>query len=320
MPGRIGSLRDAIVRRVVMGMIEKSQLPPVNRLRDQHGLGPVASVDELFRKAPLILVTTAKPFEYAVSDWGPDVVMIGACAWEPPARTPEWLDAIEQPIVLVTTSSEFQDDSILVRTALEAFATEPVHVVATVPAGSAASFNVPSNATIAEFVSHSRVLERAAVAITHGGAGATQKALVHGVPVCVVPFGRDQFETARRVEVSKSGTRLPAKKLTPDRLRAATNEAMKMTAGARSVAAGYLATGGAATGADAIEQRLLRSHSKVQELSKTAVRFEETANGHGVEGTTCNYDSTTGTSGSIAVTRRSPATVRNADWHRTRTT
>ena len=28
--------------------------------------------------------------------------------------------------------------------------------------------------------------------------GATQKALAHGVPVCAVPFGRDQFEVARR--------------------------------------------------------------------------------------------------------------------------
>src|SRR6476660_3864572 len=39
-------------------------------------------------------------------------------------------------------------------------------------------------------------------------------ALARGVPVCVVPHGRDQFEVARRVEFSHSGTRLPAKKLT----------------------------------------------------------------------------------------------------------
>ncbi len=28
--------------------------------------------------------------------------------------------------------------------------------------------------------------------IIHSGVGATQKALAHGVPVCAVPFGRDQ--------------------------------------------------------------------------------------------------------------------------------
>jgi UDP:flavonoid glycosyltransferase YjiC (YdhE family) len=45
--------------------------------------------------------------------------------------------------------------------------------------------------------------------------GSTQKALAHGVPVCVVPFGRDQLEVARRVEVAEAGTRLSARRLGP---------------------------------------------------------------------------------------------------------
>jgi UDP:flavonoid glycosyltransferase YjiC (YdhE family) len=101
------------------------------------------------------------------------------------------------------------------------------------------------------------VLDRAVCAVTHGGMGATQKALAHGVPVCVVPFGRDQFEVARRVEVARCGTRLPAKKLSPLRLRAKVREAMTMTDGAKWVAAGFVATGGVARGADLFEQRVL---------------------------------------------------------------
>jgi hypothetical protein len=46
-----------------------------------------------------------------------------------------------------------------------------------------------------------------------------QKALARGVPVCAVPFGRDQLEVARRVEVAGAGTRLPASRLSPDHLR-----------------------------------------------------------------------------------------------------
>jgi UDP:flavonoid glycosyltransferase YjiC (YdhE family) len=87
--------------------------------------------------------------------------------------------------------------------------------------------------------------------------GATQKALAHGVPVCVVPFGRDQFEVARRVEVARCGTRLPAKKLSAERLRMKVREAITMTDGAKRVAAGFAATGGAARGADLYEQRIL---------------------------------------------------------------
>ena len=52
------------------------------------------------------------------TDHDPDVVMIGACSWDPPQEAPGWLEDIARPVVLVTTSSEFQDDGVLVRTAL----------------------------------------------------------------------------------------------------------------------------------------------------------------------------------------------------------
>ncbi len=96
---------------------------------------------------------------------------------------------------------------------------------------------------------HGEVLDRACCAITHGGMGTTVKALDRGVPVCVVPFARDQAEVARRVEVAGCGIRLPAEKLTAARLRGAVRTAMTMTDGARRVAAGFAATGGVRRGA-----------------------------------------------------------------------
>lgn len=244
-------------------------LPRLNALRGDLALPPVASADEFLRKAPLMLVATAKPFEYAATNWGTDVIMTGASTWDPPVDEPAWLTAIDRPVVLVTTSSEFQDDGVLVRTAVAAFRDEPVHVVATMPAGIPAGLQIPPNATVKEFVPHSAVLGRAAVAVTHGGMGSTQKALAKGVPVCVVPFGRDQLEVARRVEVSRSGIRLPARRLTPERLKAAVKAAMAMTEGAKRVAAGYSAAGGASAAADAIETRLLHSRQSPR-TGKTA--------------------------------------------------
>jgi UDP:flavonoid glycosyltransferase YjiC (YdhE family) len=120
---------------------------------------------------------------------------------------------------------------------------------------------VSANATVCRFVPHGVVLDRAVCAVTHGGMGATQKALARGVPVCVVPFGRDQFEVARRVEVAQCGTRLPAKKLSVLRLREKVREAMTMTDGAKRVAAGFAATGGPARGADLFEDRVLGLHT-----------------------------------------------------------
>ena len=256
--GALGRPRDRALRPLVMGTMGRAFLPPLNQMRGELGLAELASTDDLLLRPPLLLYFSAEPFEYPRSDWPDSVVMVGASAWEPSAVTPAWLDQIDDPIVLVTTSSEYQDDGRLVDVALEALADLPVHVVATVPASHASAGRaLPANAHVVPFVPHAKVLPRAVCAITHGGMGATQKALAHGVPVCAVPFGRDQLEVARRVEVARAGVRLPARRLTKDRLRSAVRSAMTMTAGAEQVAAGFTSTGGPAAAADALEGRLL---------------------------------------------------------------
>jgi UDP:flavonoid glycosyltransferase YjiC (YdhE family) len=74
--------------------------------------------------------------------------------------------------------------------------------------------------------------------------------------VCAVPFGRDQFEVARRVEVAAAGTRLPARRLTAQRLREKVKGAMTCAQGAQLIAAAFAAAGGPARAADAIEHLL----------------------------------------------------------------
>jgi MGT family glycosyltransferase len=233
-------------------------LPGVNAVRADLGLDPLAGVGELFTRPPALLYLTVEGFDYPRSDWPASIHRIGPGTWDPPAEPPAWLEDIDRPIVLVTTSSEFQGDGRLVATALEALADEPVHVVATLPSADPAGFAAPANAHVLPFVPHAPLLARAACAITHGGMGATQKALAAGVPVCVVPFGRDQLEVARRVVVAGAGTRVNARRLSPARLRAAVREAMGMRDGATRMAAGFAAAGGGPAGADALEALLQR--------------------------------------------------------------
>jgi MGT family glycosyltransferase len=260
LPGILGDVRDASVRPIVRHLFDRPMLPRVNAVRVELGVAPVTSVDDLMRRAPLLLTVGGEPFEYPHPGWGDLVHHIGACVFEPPTTaTPDWIDAIDRPVVLVNTSSLRQPDTSLGRTALQALADEDVHVVATFPAGVPADLPRPANATVCQFVPHAAVLERASCAITHGGMGTTLKALDRGVPVVVVPFARDQAEVARRVQVAHCGTRLAARRLTPARLRVKVRKAMTMTDGARRVAAGFAATGGVAHGADLIEQRVLGS-------------------------------------------------------------
>ena len=206
-------------------------MPAVNQIWAQAGLASLSDPTALYENAPLVLYMTAEPFEYPRASWPENIVMVGPCAWEAPAKSPEWLTEVEQPIVLVTTSSEFQDDVRLVQCALQALSDDDVHVLATLPAQDARDLHVPANAHIEKFVPHGPVLERAICAVTHGGMGATQKALARGIPVCAVPFGRDQFEVARRVEISGAGTRLPARRLNPHRLQAEIHAAITCRSG-----------------------------------------------------------------------------------------
>ncbi|MCC3376301.1 glycosyltransferase [Cohnella sp. REN36] len=255
--GPLGRIRDRALKPLFVGTFERMLLSPLNEIRKRSGLGPVSSADGLFGRPPLLLYLTAEPFEYPRSDWPPNIAMVGPCAWDPPAEPPAWLTKIERPIVLVTTSSEFQNDGRLIATALDALAKENVHLIATLPSQDAASFRSSAHASLLPFLPHGLVLDRAVCAITHGGMGATQKALLHGVPVCAVPFGRDQLEVARRVEVAGAGTRLPASRLSPDRLRMKVREAMTCVEGARKVSEGFASAGGPIAAATAVEMRLL---------------------------------------------------------------
>jgi MGT family glycosyltransferase len=249
----IGRVRDALARRLVLGLLERTIRPKINEVRASVGLRPLASATDYFEHvAPLVLYYSAEPFEYRRSDWPPNFRLVGPGAWDPAGEPLGWLDDIDRPVVLVTCSSDFQNDGKLVDVALAGLADENLFVVATTAGVDPSGFRVPENARVERYLPHQPLLERAACVVCHAGMGITQKALAAGVPVCAVPFGRDQFEVARRVVVADAGVMLPKGKLAPKRLHAAVQEAMTKTAGAADVAAGFEAAGGAAAAADAL--------------------------------------------------------------------
>ncbi len=254
--GPLGRARDRLLEPILTHGFDRIVLPALNELRATLSLPPLAHGLEIFLRPPLLLSMTAEPFDYPHPDWPSHVVSVGPCVWEPPGELPAEVDAMKRPIVLVTTSSDFQDDGRLALCALEALADERFQVVATLPSADVGSSDLPPNATVLGFAPHVPLLARSVCAITHGGMGATQKALAMGVPVCAVPFGRDQFEVARRVENAGAGTWLPARRLTPGRLRAKVHGAIARRAGAERVGRTFAAKGAATDAADVLEARL----------------------------------------------------------------
>jgi MGT family glycosyltransferase len=223
-----------------------------NARRVAFGLPAIERPVDFSLAAPLLILFSAEPFEYP-RKWARNVRLVGPALWEAPAPEPEWLAAEERPIVLVTASTEFQNDARLIECALEALADGPYAVVATSAVHDPADFQVPANARVERYLPHGPILRRAAAVISHGGMGTTQKALAAGVPVCTVPFRRDQFEVARRAEHCGGGTILHHRRLRPDRLRVAVEKAIACRPGAERVRDGFEQAGGAEAAASALE-------------------------------------------------------------------
>ena len=250
--GAAGRLRDALLWPVVEALYDRA-LPGLNQLRAAAGVKPFQHVSQFATHPPCLISYTAPPFEYA-RPWPANIHMVGPGIWEPPAAPPASGTGDVRPLILVTCSTEYQNDGRLVAAALAALAEEPVRVVATTASLDPATFSAPANAVVERFIPHGPLLAQAACVVCHGGMGITQKALAAGVPVCVVPFGRDQLEVARHVEVAGAGARLTPNKLSPARLRAAIGKAMKQTSGAQAVARGFHKAGGAPAAADVLER------------------------------------------------------------------
>jgi MGT family glycosyltransferase len=259
--GPLGRLRDRLLNPVLSGIYNRLA-PDLDAVRADLGAPPVGKIECAMIRAPLMLYMTAEPFEYPRSDWPQSVRMVGPGIWDPPAKSPAWLGKLERPLVLVTCSTEFQSDGKLAQAALQALAGEDVEVVVTTAGVDPTSCTPPPNARVERFVPHRPVLERAVCVACHGGMGITQKALAAGVPVCVVPFGRDQPDVARHVEVADAGTRLPASRLRPDRLRSTVREAMGKKDGAERIASSFASAGGPRVATEALEKLLNDSADK----------------------------------------------------------
>ena len=277
--GLFGRLRDRLVRPLATRPIE-AFFPRVQALREAAGAPPVASVMAHLMRPPLVLALTAEPFEYARRDWPPNVRLVGPGLWTPlldeaqdrsgwceptgkaategrpyptgqipipESRASHSVPTFEKPALLVTCSTEYQADQRLAQVAVEAFSHDPRFTLVVTTGGvDPAEVPAPDGVVVRRFFPHQTLLGRAgavAAVICHGGMGITQRALAAGVPVLAVPFGRDQSEVGRRVEVAGAGVMLPRRKLSASSLRAALEVTLGRADGATRIARAFAETG-----------------------------------------------------------------------------
>ncbi len=203
----IGRLRDRALNGCIERLWDTKGLPGVNALRAQHGLPALAHFLDQVRGARRQLVLTSSEFDF------PATLPAGARYVGPVLDDPTWAASApwtpptgDAPLVLVAMSSTFQDQIGCLRRVVDAMRTMPVRVVVTTgPAIDAAALAPPANTTVVTSAPHRQVLQHAAVVVTHGGHGTVMKSLAAGVPMVLLPHGRDQPDTAARVTARGAG-------------------------------------------------------------------------------------------------------------------
>ena len=116
---------------------------------------------------------------------------------------------------------------------------------------------IPSNFIVKAYIPQIDLLQRTKLFITHGGMNSTSEALYYGVPLIVIPTGKDQPAIARRVSELGAGIQLSMDGLTSTQIREAvstvfSNESYRLKA--VEIAQSFQAASGHKQAVDEIEK------------------------------------------------------------------
>lgn len=118
-------------------------------------------------------------------------------------RLPAWIDDLPaQSTVYLTlgTSELFNTRPSILRAFIDGLAHEPLNLIVTVGHNNdpAALGPVPSHVRIERYIPQTLLFPCCALVVCHAGSGTVMAALVHGLPLVLVPLGADQPQNARR--------------------------------------------------------------------------------------------------------------------------
>jgi MGT family glycosyltransferase len=170
-------------------------------------------VMEQLLRLPRSLVLTSREFDFVPNGLPAHVQYVGP-QLDDPAGLDAWNSASiatsAEPLVLVSLGSTYQRQEKTFDRAVEALGQLPVRGLATYAAIDPPAGPAPRNVTVIRSAPHGAVLPLASAVVCHGGLGTVMKALAHGLPLVVMPLGRDQNDNAARVEACGAGIRVSA--------------------------------------------------------------------------------------------------------------
>ena len=223
LPPAQGPAQTAELDRIA-DFIWSGGLSSLNQARVALGLKPLDRVVDQFARCDLYLIGTARAFEFPSTDLPPRVRYTG-----PLIRAPQhvrswsspWHESDPRPLIVIGFSTTFQDHVACLQRVIDACADLPVRALVTLGGAVYASeLNGAANTAIVESAPHDVIMSSASLVVTHGGHGTVMTALMHRVPILVIPHGRDQADNALRITTRGAGLAL-ASSSSVDEMRAA---------------------------------------------------------------------------------------------------
>ncbi|MEJ1965466.1 MAG: FAD-binding protein [Gammaproteobacteria bacterium] len=218
-PGLLPATNDAdrelhaAIAAASMAMFDEG-LPSLNGARGALGLNPLAHVYDQADYATVHWLGTARAFDFPAELPPPRVryagPLIGDPCWVAPWQSP-WPAEDVRPLVLVAFSTTFQNHAACLQRVIDACGTLAARVLVTLGGAIHTHELAPApNTVIVHSAPHDVVMRESSLVVTHGGHGTVITALVHGLPLLVIPHGRDQADNAARVTARGAGLSLQA--------------------------------------------------------------------------------------------------------------
>ena len=183
-------------------------LPILNEARASLQLAPSGHVLELFDRPARLLIAMSAAFDFPADCLPSNVRYVGPLLdsdWSEPWIIP-WSHGSDRPRALVSFSTTNQDQADVLQRTVNAIGRIEMDAVATLgPALKDVSLHAPANVILLPSAPHDAVMKEVSLVVTHGGHGTVSRALLHGLPLLVMPMGRDQDDIAARVEACGVG-------------------------------------------------------------------------------------------------------------------
>lgn len=186
-------------------------LPAYNAMRAGLGLPPLADLFDQLHAAGRIFIATSRAFDF--DQRLPEPYRHVGPYFEDPPWTEDWTSPWpaddRRPLVLVSFSTMYQAQEVVLARTIEALGTLPVRGVVTLgPVLSPDDFPAPDNVLVTARAPHAPILPLASAVVTHAGHASALRPLMAGAPVVAMPFGRDQPDNAARIVERGAGLRL----------------------------------------------------------------------------------------------------------------